>query len=396
MLYSPKPMRKLFPLLVGGTLLAACQSNPPKTQDEAVSREAVVKTDSAATVSATSADTMGLPAGSVSTIGSPKLLFTLDDAHNTPDGLALAPNGHLILSVPNLADTSQPAVLMEIDGTTLKPFASNLPVEPTTKKAAPMDLAFGPDGNLYYAENQYENSKDFKSRLMRVTMKNGKPGAITTVVDNFALANGVVWKGNTLYVTDSQWDLPDNDKGSAIMQFSLAELSKGTVHLKPKTKDAHVLAMFSTTVNETGVDNGADGIDYDSKGNLYTGSFGDGKLYKVTLNPDGRFARQETLTLSGKPIPCVDGLIIDRATDKMYLCNSRENAIEIVDLRNGNKVTTLAQNPDTDGTGGQLDQPAEVLLKGKRLYISDFDHPVKHFANTKSDAPHTMSVIDLQ
>ena len=389
-------MRKLFPLLVGGTLLAACQSNPPKTQDEAVSREAVVKTDSAATVSATSADTMGLPAGSVPTIGSPKLLFTLDDAHNTPDGLALAPNGHLILSVPNLADTSQPAVLMEIEGSTLKPFASNLPVEPTTKKAAPMDLAFGPDGNLYYAENQYENSKDFKSRLMKVTMKNGKPGAITTVVDNFALANGVVWKGNTLYVTDSQWDLPDNDKGSAIMQFSLAELSKGTVHLKPKTKDAHVLAMFSTTVNETGVDNGADGIDYDSKGNLYTGSFGDGKLYKVTLNPDGSFARQETLTLSGKPIPCVDGLIIDRATDKMYLCNSRENAIEIVDLRNGNKVTTLAQNPDTDGTGGQLDQPAEVLLKGKRLYISDFDHPVKHFANTKSDAPHTMSVIDLQ
>jgi hypothetical protein len=36
-----------------------------------------------------------------------------------------------------------------------------------------------------------------------------------------------------------------------------------------------------------------------------------------------------------------------------------------------------------------------VLLKGKRLYISDFDHPVKHFANTKSDAPHTMSVIEL-
>ena len=387
-------MRKLFPLLVGGTLLAACQSNPPKTQDQAVNQEAVVKTDSTAKPSA-SADTMGLPAGSIPTIGSPKLLFTLDDAHNTPDGLALAPNGHLILSVPNLADNSQPASLMEIDGTTLKPFATNLPVEPTTKKAAPMDLAFGPDGNLYYAENQYENSKDFKSRLMKVTMKNGKPGAITTAVDNFALANGVVWKGNTLYVTDSEWDLPDNDKGSAIMKFSLAELSKSTVHLKPKTKDPHVLAMFTTTVNETGVDNGADGIDYDSKGNLYTGSFGDGKLYKVSLKPDGSFAKQEILTPSGKQLPCVDGLIIDRTTDKMYLCNSRENAIEIVDLRNGNKVTTLAQNPDTDGSGGKLDQPAEVLLQGKRLYVSNFDHPAKHFANTKSDAPHTMSVIEL-
>ena len=179
------------------------------------------------------------------------------------------------------------------------------------------------------------------------------------------------------------------------MRFSLAELNKGTVHLQPKTRDPHVLAMFTTTVNETGVDNGADGLDYDSKGNFYTGSFGDGHLYKVSLKPDGSLAKQETLTLQGKPIPCVDGLIIDRATDKMYLCNSRQNAIEIVDLRHGNAVTTLAQNGDTDGTGGQLDQPAEVLLKGKRLYISDFDKPEKHFVNSKSDAPHTMSVIDL-
>ncbi len=388
-------MRTRFSLLLGGALLAACQSNPPKTQDEAVRNEAVVKTDSATTASAAPADTMGMPAGAIPTIGSPKLLFTLDDAHNTPDGLALAPNGHLILSVPNLAGNSQPASLMEIDGSAIKPFATNLPVEPTTQKAAPMDLAYGPDGNLYYAENQYENSKDFKSRLMRVEIKNGKAGAITTAVDNFALANAVVWKGNTIYVTDSQWDLPDNDKGSAILHFTLAELNKGTVHLKPKTRDPHVLAMFTTTVNETGVDNGADGMDYDSQGNFYTGSFGDGKLYKVSLKPDGSFARQETLSLSGKAIPCVDGLIIDRASDKMYVCNSRENAIEIIDLRNGNKATTLAQNPNTDGTGGQLDQPAEVLLKGKRLYISNYDNPVKHFANTRSDAPHTMSVIDL-
>lgn len=88
------------------------------------------------------------------TIGSPKLLFTLDEAHNTPYGLALTPNGHLILSVPNLADNCQLASLMEIDGTIIKSFLTNLSVEPTTKKAALMDLAFGPDGNLYYTENQ--------------------------------------------------------------------------------------------------------------------------------------------------------------------------------------------------------------------------------------------------
>ncbi|MDF7811732.1 hypothetical protein [Hymenobacter sp. YC55] len=374
-----------FPLLLSGALLAACQSNT-NTETPTTPELPAMPVDS--TTAPTATDT-------IAKIGSPKLLHTLDDAHNTPDGLALAPNGSLILSVPNLADNSKPAVLMEMTDSGLKPYLSNLPVEPTTKKAAPMDLAFGPDGNLYYAENQYENSKDFKSRLMRVRVTNGKPGAVETVVDNFALANAVVWKGDKIYVTDSQWDLPDNDKGSAVLAFTLAELNKGIVHLKPKTMDPHVLTTFTTQVNETGVDNGADGLDYDSKGNFYTGSFGDGTFYKMTMKPDGTLDKKEVLTLTGKKIPCIDGLIIDRKTDKAYLCNSRENSIEVVNLKD-NSVTTLAQNGDTNGTNGLLDQPAEVLLKGNRLYISDFDKPEKNFVNKKSDAPHTMSVIDLQ
>ncbi|GAB3294167.1 SMP-30/gluconolactonase/LRE family protein [Hymenobacter tenuis] len=376
-------MKSYLPtLLLSGALLAGCQSNSSNSETAA--------SDSQATGSAvpTAADT-------VANIGAPKLLHTLDEAHNTPDGLALAPNGSIILSVPNLADNTYPAVLMEMTDTTLKPYLTTLPVEPSTQKAAPMDLAFGPDGNLYYAENQYENDKNFKSRLMRVRVQNGEPGEVETVVDHFALANAVVWKGNTLYVTDSQWDLSGNDKGSAIFHFTLDELNKGPIHLKPKTKDPHVLALFTTTVNETGLDNGADGLDYDSQGRLYTGSFGDGKFYRITLKPDGSLAKQETLALTGKQIPCIDGLIIDRATDKAYLCNSRQNAIEVVNLKD-NSVTTLAQNGDTDGRNGLLDQPAEVLLKGNRLYISDFDKPEKNFVNIKSDAPHTMSVIDLK
>jgi sugar lactone lactonase YvrE len=375
-------MKLIFPaLLLGGAVLAGCDSTSrPET----------------ATTTQPAADSVAVPpaADTVAAIGRPRLLFTLDDAHNTPDGLALAPDGRLILSVPNLADNTYPASLMELTETGLKPYLTNLPPEPTTQKAAPMDLAFGPDGNLYYAENQYENSKDYKSRLMRVRVTNGQPGKVETVVDKFGLANAVVWKGNTLYVTDSQWDLPSNDKGSAIMHFTLAELSHGPIHLQPKTKDPHVLALFTTTVNETNVDNGADGLDYDSQGRLYTGSFGDGKFYRITLKPDGSLAQQETLALQGKQIPCIDGLIIDRQTDKAYVCNSRQNAIEVIDLKTL-AVTTLAQNGDTNGANGQLDQPAEVLLKDGQLYVSDFDKPERNFVNTRSDKPHTMSVIRL-
>ncbi|CCH56842.1 hypothetical protein BN8_06230 [Fibrisoma limi BUZ 3] len=327
----------------------------------------------------------------VSTVGNPKLLYTLPAKYNTPDGLALGPDGTVYLSVPNLADNSFPGVLVTVGEDSLH-FFTSLPAHPDTKHACPMDLAFGPDGNLYYADNQYENDKNYKSRLMRVRMQNGKAVGVEPVVTGFALANAVVWGGNTIYVTDSQWDMPDNDKGSAVLRFTLDELNKGVVALKPKTMDPHVLATFTTQVNETGVDNGADGLDYDSQGRFYTGSFGDGTLYRLTLKPDGTLASKEVVKLSQK-IPCIDGLIIDRTDNTIYLCNSRMNAIMTVSP--DGKVTTLAQNGDTDGKDGRLDQPAEVLLKGKRLFISEYDNPEKKFVNTKADDVHTMSYIDL-
>ena len=46
-MHQPK-MNTLAALLVAGTALVACQSDPPKTEQEAVKKEAVVITDSAA------------------------------------------------------------------------------------------------------------------------------------------------------------------------------------------------------------------------------------------------------------------------------------------------------------------------------------------------------------
>lgn len=363
----------ILPLLLGVGLAAGCQKKET--------------TNSAGT------DTGNLDSAreTVSTVGNPKLLYTLPEKYNTPDGLVLAPDGTVYLSVPNLADNSFPGVLVKFAADSVQ-FVTNLPAHPDTKHAAPMDLAFGPDGNLYYAENQYENDKNYKSRLMRIRMQNGKVLGIDPVVTGFGLANAVTWKGNTIYVTDSQWDMPDNDKGSAIMHFKLDELNKGVVALKPRTMDPHVLTTFTTQVNETGVDGGADGLDYDSKGAFYTGSFGDGTMYKITLKPDGSLASNEVLKVSQK-ISCVDGLIVDRKTDRLYVCNSRTNAILTVDP--DGTVGTLVQNSDTDGKDGRIDQPAEVLLKGNRLYITNFDKPEKKFVNTKADDVHTMSYVDL-
>lgn len=374
-------MQNSLVLLCAGLLLSACESAPTST-------EASATPSSAATAPAAPTDT-------ARGVGHPRLWHTLAPAYNLPNGMALAPNGAIILSVPNLLDNTSPGVLLEVTDAAVKPFLRNLPAEPTTHKAAPMELAFGPDGNLYYADNQHGNDQHFKSRLMRVRMQNGRPGTVEVVVDHLALANAVVWKGNNIYVTDSQWDLPGNDAGSAVLAFSLAELNRGPVHLKPKTKDPHVLAMFTTKVNETGIDNGVDGINYDRQGNLYTGSFGDGTLYKLTLNPDGTLAKQEAVALRGAKVSCIDGLVVNRQTDQLYFCNPRENAVQVVNLQD-HTVTTLAQNPDTDGRRGQLDEPAQLLLKDGKLYISNIDLPMKNFVNQRVDGPATLSVIDVR
>jgi hypothetical protein len=93
---------------------------------------------------------------------------------------------------------------------------------------------------------------------------------------------------------------------------------------------------------------------------------------------------------------CVDGLVTDPRTNKIYVADAQKNAIRIVSADDGN-VTTLWENDDTDGTDGLLDQPAEVLVRGDELIIANFDTPPMSGAkNSAYDAPHTISVIRLR
>jgi hypothetical protein len=323
----------------------------------------------------------------------PMLLLNLPDSCNTPDGLALGNDSTILLSMPNHNDPSYKSHIYKIVGNALQLF-TDLPVEPSTGHVCPMDLAFGPDGNVYINDNQYElYDKNYKSRLLKVTMQGGKPVSVTPIVTGFRLANGMVWKGNDLYITDSQWDTPQDTTKSAVFHFTLAQLSGSPIKLQPGFNNPYILDTFTTHFGEDKIDNGVDGIDYDSKGNLYTGLFGDGTVYKITLDEAGKSTGKKELVAKG-PIASVDGFIIDRRTDKLYICDAKKNAIKIVDA-NG-QVSTLWENGDTDGGDGGLDQPAEIMLVGNKLYISSFDKPMgDQFVNKKYDKPNTVSVITL-
>ena len=60
------------------------------------------------------------------------------------------------------------------------------------------------------------------------------------------------------------------------------------------------------------------------------------------------------------------------------------------------KCQHLAENEDTDGADGLMDQPCEPIVIGDIIVVANFDMPFPGLKNSKYDKVHTLSVIDLK
>ncbi len=356
------------------------------------------------------------PSSSEASSVKPKLIVVLPDKANTPDGCTLDASGNIILSIPNfnngalieqgVIEKPSPAFMSVIDKEnkfdTWYEFKPE-DLHPETGKVGPMDCAFGPDGNLYLADNQLFFDKAHKSRLLRINIKNGKPVDCDVVVEGFICSNGMVWDGDKLYVSETILiATPETAEGqpkpkliSGVYRFTLKELTAGVVKLKPYTSqsaDPRLVAKYETS-NSTGF--GADGVACDADGNLYCGIFEDGIIYKTTFDKDGKpgapvvFAKDEKML-------CCDGIIWRKKDNKIYVTDMLLNGVQVVDME-GN-VTTLHKNADTDGADGSLDQPCEVLERGDELIVISMDMPWESdtLVNTKIDKPYTISAIPFK
>ncbi|MBN1343683.1 MAG: SMP-30/gluconolactonase/LRE family protein [Phycisphaerae bacterium] len=324
----------------------------------------------------------------------PALFMTLPDQCNTPDGMTLAPDGNIILSCPNYNNDKFPGILMMITpGNELKEYF-RLPMHPGTGKVGPMGLDFGPDGNLYVADNQCFNTSLYKSRLLRVRVENGKPVGCEVAVYGFKVANAVIWRGDYVYVSDSvqnvTWPASESHFPSCIYRIHVKEFAEKPLELQPAGLDPHCIARVYTRNRQLAF--GADGLTFDDEGNLYCGNFGDGLLHKISFDADGKVV-SNTVLASGGPMKCCDGLFYDSKRKVIFVSDSVMNAVQMVDLK-GN-ITTLAQNGDTDGADGSIDQVCEVLVRGDELIIVNMDFPFPGLTNTKHEKPYTLSVVKL-
>ncbi len=317
-----------------------------------------------------------------------RLLVELPDYCNTPDGMALLPDGSFVLSVPNYNDANAGAFIMQISADNKVSKFFDPPPHPDTKVAAPMGICVAPSGDLYYADNQFFESPE-TSRVMRIAMRDGQPQEAVTVVSGMNVANAVAIKGDYVYVSETILVPDSKPLISGIFRFKIGE--EGIELKSPVESDPHLIARIESHHPTIGF--GADGLCFDSKGNLYCGNFADGTIHKITFDGQGEVTSNEIWVKTDK-MKCADGLCCDKKTDRILVADMIQNAIQMI--HPDGTVETVAINGDTDGAAGGIDQPCEAIFRGDEIIISNMDWPFEGVVNTTWDKPYTLSVVKLK
>lgn len=323
------------------------------------------------------------------------LLVVLPDLCNTPDGMCLMPDNSIVVSSPNFNDESQPPRLLRVTAEgkaeSFYEFPTPYPGLPAgVDRIGPMGMARAPSGDIYLADMAYMKDKNQKSRLWRLVVRDTRVERMELVAAGLNVANGVAIHSGYCYITESVLEEGSKPLTSAVLRFRLDEAN---VTLKtPLKDDPHVITTFTSDGTQWGF--GADGIEFDSKGDLFVGTFGDGIMHKVTFDAAGRVATNTVFAKApGKLITC-DGMHRD-SKDNLYVADSAANAIQII--RPDGTVETLAINGDvTDKRTGQMDQPCEALVRGNQVIVSNMDWPFPKFVNSAHQSPATLSVIELK
>lgn len=349
-------------------------------------------------------------AAGVDTFGSderyrPRLFATFPGSFvNVPDAMTQDADGNVYLSVPNFIDNLYPGCILKraVGSGEWTVFATAL-IHPETGRGCPMGLEWGPDGNLYYCDNQYFNSKDYKSRILKIEIckATGKPVRIVPVVENVKLANAIRFYAGDLFFSDTYFDLarPGGVGIGGVYRVPMKDFAQGPVKLLDKkdyAKDRYFFAESQTNPlpGRGGDNSGVDGMCFDRDGNLYFGTFGSGRFYTVPRKADGTYGKAVMLMDDPARFPCCDGITYDAARHCVYMTDSALNAVHKWDIAR-KAFSTVWRNGDTDGADGLLDQPCEPLVWNGRLLVVNFDMAFPGLTNTENDKVHSISVIDL-
>ncbi|MGD0090002.1 MAG: phage head-tail adapter protein [Planctomycetota bacterium] len=346
----------------------------------------------------------------------PTLLAVLPEFVATPDGMAIDPEGNLIAACPNFADQTKPGCLIKVDKDKRVSKWVDVPVLPETGLACPMGIEFGPDGDIYVCDNQgWSGSAKgaFKGRMLRLRIKDNKVVKTTVVAEGMEHPNGCRVRNGGLYVTQSLMTKVKDPSGLMVSVVYRFKLDDENVKVANTLDDKNIITKLLT--QNKFCQYGADGIVFDSKGNLYIGNFGDGTIYKITFDAAGNvtgntvFAKTDLDYALDPKAPgfldkavkakmrTTDGICVD-AQDNLYVADFSNNAIAKVTP--DGTISVLAQNADLGGRNGALNEPGEPCVWNGIIAVTNFDavfgpdNPDK--VNKSHEMPATMSALKLK
>ena len=345
-----------------------------------------------------------------------QLFATMPDSIPTPDGMAIAPNGDLVVACPNYADQTKPACLAYFNKDRQLVKQVLVPPHPDTGVACPMGIEFGPDGDAYICDNQAWKGTPAgqgKGRMLRLRIEGDKVVKTTVVVAGMEHPNGCRIRNGRLYVTMSLMPKVKDPSGLLVSGVYSFLLDDENITVTNTLDDKNLVTTFIS--KNPNCQYGTDGLVFDSKGNLFVGIFGDGAIYKLTFDAAGKltgntlFAKtdHDYALLPKSPdflaksttakMRTTDGICID-SDDNIYVADFSNNAIAKVTPKG--EISIVAQNGELSGANGALNEPGEPIVWNGMLVVTNFDavfgpeHPDK--VNTKHETPATISMLPLK
>jgi len=334
----------------------------------------------------------------------------------TPDGMAVDAQDRLVIAAANLADPKVPGALFRIDEPGRAPYKlCDVPVEPTTGRASPMGVAFGPEGELYVVDNQPWTGEALtknRGRLLCLRFRDDRLVSCETVASGLEHPNGVKYRNGKLYLTQSSLTPLGTKPGDFTSGLYRFDAKDRNVKVSNSKADRNLVLTVKT--KNAFCPYGLDGLVFDKAGNLYLGNFGDGEILKVTFAPDGTVASQAVFAktpFDRASDPAKPGFLTAatacplRTTDGMcfgpdgwlYVADFSNNAIARVSPE-GKTVAFARKDPDGSHASGGLNQPGEPIFWRGRLIVSNFDavcgNPDK--VNAIRETPATLSEVPLR